>query len=297
MPEDPSGTDELGTESSSRISSTKSRRPSKRLVAVLAAGALVLAGGITLTSVSVANATAEETARQCAVALASGAAATTIASISRESADAALEAVTSLALPGDPGWTSTPYASRVGNAAVAAVPAVDAAEGVEAVAAVDAVTERASGAELITRVSDDRAALVEVEIPADCTEREDAVKVASLAKSVNAVTMQLDAGVAMLLADFAAFQTDETARIAAEIEAARVAAEIEAARVAAAAEAARVAAAAEAARQAPARPAAPRGSGGGAATPPRTGGGGQVGPGNAPGVKLCDTGLGGVMAC
>jgi len=118
-----------------------------------------------------------------------------------------------------------------------------------------------------------------------------------LAKSVNAVTMQLDAGVAMLLADFAAFQTDETARIAAEIEAARVAAEIEAARVAAAAEAARVAAAAEAARQAPARPAAPRGSGGGAATPPRTGGGGQVGPGNAPGVKLCDTGLGGVMAC
>jgi len=313
MPEDTTSTEQFSAPTPSESSSTKSRKPSKRLVAILIAGVLVLAGGITVTSVTVANAAAEETARQCAVALKSDTAAAKTAATSLESADAALEAVKSLALPGDQGWTSTDYAARPGAAAIEAVAAVEAAEGVEAVTGVDAVAERPSGADLITRVSDDRASLAEIKIPTECIERDDAAKVTSVTKAAKTATMQLDAGVTILLADFTVFQTEESARIAAEIEAARIAAEIEAARVAAEAEAARVAAAAaEAARQAAAaRPSPPRGStgggaaappkssgggGGGAVTPPRGGGGGQVGPGNG-GVQLCDNGFGGVKAC
>jgi hypothetical protein len=205
----------------------------------------------------------------------------------------------SLALPGDQGWASTDYAARPGAAAVEAVVAVEAAEGVEAVTGVDAVAERPSGADLISRVSGDRASLAKIKIPTKCIEREDATKITSVTKGAKTATMQLDAGVTILLADFAVFQTEESARIAAEIEAARVAAEAEAARVAAAA--------AEAARQAAAaRPSTPRGSagggggssgGGGAVTPPRGGGGGLVGPGGGGSVCWTDNGTGGLKPC
>jgi uncharacterized membrane protein YgcG len=294
----------MSDEISTPTTSTKSKKPSRRLVAIITASVLVLAGGITLTSVAAANAAAEETARQCTVALKVGASAAKASATAVTSADAALEAVKSIALPTN-GWTSTDYAARPGVEAVApvdAVPAVEASEGVEAtaaVAAVDAVPARASGAEQITTVTDERAALAKIKIGTKCAERDEAAAISELTAKAKTATAALDTSAQVLVEDFAAFQTEETARIAAEIEAARIAAEIEAARVAAEAEAARVAAeaAAAAARAAAQRPATQKPSGGGktgggggsssggapAPRPPSGGGGGQVGPGGGNG--------------
>jgi hypothetical protein len=305
--------DEISTPSTSTNTSTKSKKPSRRLVAILATTLLVVIGG-TITSVSVANAAAEETARQCAVALKSGTSATKAAAASVVRADGALEAVKSLALPTN-GWTSTDYAARHGVEAVAAVeavPAIEASEGVEAVAAVEAVAEvpaRASGAEQIATVTDTRAELTKIKIPAKCAERDEAAAIVALVTKSTTTTKALDTSAEALTADFSAFQVEETARIAAEIEAARIAAEIEAARIAAEIEAARVAAQ----RPTTQRPSGgssdgggkvsrpPSGGGGGSAPAPRPpsggGGGGLVGPGGGGAPCWTDNGTGGLKPC
>jgi uncharacterized membrane protein YgcG len=219
----------------------------KKLFAMLAA-VVIIVSGITLTSVGVANANAEETARQCTVATKNSADATKAAKASLAAVDTALEAVTVLELPEGAG-TSTDYAARPGVEAVKVVPAVEASDGVEAVAGVDAIEARADGAGHIAEATTARAALVKIKFDTKCSDRDHAAALTATVATAKAATKKLETSVTALGSDFAAFQTDEAARIAAEIEAARVAAEIEAARVAAEAEAARVAAeAAEAAR-------------------------------------------------
>lgn len=303
-------TDEISTPEPSTSGSMKSQKPSRKFVAVLAASILVLAGGITVTSVSIANAAAEETARQCAVALKRSAGASKSTSASLESAHIALEAVTSVTLPGEAAWTSTDYAARPGVEAIRAVLAVEAelaADGTEstpAVAGVDAVAARASGAELIEAVAGEHAALAKTKISTACTTRDEAAQIASATDKVTTAANALDASTTILLEDFTAFQTEETTRIAAEIEAARVAAEAEAARVAAEAEAARVAAEA-AARAAAQRPTTQRPSGGGSSPGGTSGGSGrppggsfQVGPGGGNnGVCWTTNGMGGQKPC
>lgn len=261
--------------------------PRKKLFAMLAAVVLI-AGTITLTSVSVANANAEETARLCAVAFAEGARATKGAEATIAAADTALEAVKTTALPADAG-TSTSYPDRPAVAAVNAVRAVDAGEGVVAVTGVPAVKARASGTDFIGGVTDARAALVKITISAECIQRDQAEAITASAAKANTATTALDTSVRALTADFNVFQNNEAARIAAEIEAARVAAEIEAVRIAAEAAAA---AAAEAARIATEQAHAAQAddyddsghSGGGSTVGGSSGGGrpsggGQVGPG------------------
>ena len=313
------------------VQTKKSTKPSKRLVAMLAAGLLVVAGGITLTSVSVANAAADETARLCAVALKDSAAATTSRTAALARADAALEAVKSVALPTN-AWISTDYAGSPAVTAVKAVAAMEAvpavaptdnASGVagsEAVAAVAAVQGRTSGAEMITRTTAARGALAKVSAPVKCEERETATRITALTAKSASATKTLDTRATAMAGDFAVFQVDETARITAEIEAARVAAEAEAARVAAEAAAAE-AAATEAARVATAQRTAARPSTGGVRTgtgtgttrPPSggvsgggssgtpSGGGGPVGGGfGAPintGPCRTSNGMGGTMPC
>ena len=309
------------------VQTKKSTKPSKRLVAMLAAGLLVVVGGITLTSVSVANAAADETARLCAVALKDSATATTSRTAALAKADAALEAVKSVALPTN-AWISTDYAARPGVTAIEAVAAIEAvpavaptdnASGVAgsaAVAAVAAVQGRTSGAEMITRMTAARGALAKVSAPVKCEERGTATRITALTAKSASATKTLGTSATAMAGDFAVFQDDETARITAEIEGARVAAEAEAARVAAEAAAAE-AAAAEAARVAAAQRTAARPSTGGVRTgtgtgttrPPSggvsgggssgtpSGGGGQVGTGAGTGTPRCDNGMGGFKPC
>jgi len=311
---------------------TMSRRPSKKHVAIGLAALLVVAGGITITSVTAANA-AEETARQCELAVTGSKTAFKAAAKSVEQADAALEAVKSLALPGDEGWTSTDYAARAGADAVEAVAAVKASEGVEAVAAVDAVPARSSGADLVSAVADGHAGLAKAKASSECEERDQAAKISATTKKVTTDAKTLDANVIALTDDFTVFQEEERTRVAAVVEAARIAAKAEAARLAAEAEAARVATEAEAAHvaanqraaSASAAPAAPRGGGGGgssqsgapgsgsggsrgaapaprpapapAPAPSRPGGGGGMGFGGGGGQCWTDNGTGGLKPC
>lgn len=230
-------TDEIST------TGTKAPMSRKKLFAMLAT-MVIIAGGITLTSVSVANATAEETTRLCTVALKDSAGAATSATASIMKAAAALEAVKVLELPAGAG-TSTDYAARSGLDAIEAVTAVEASEGVEAVAGVDAVPARADGAGHIAEVAKAHAALLRIKISTECTQRDQAKAITAQATQAKTATMSLNASDTALTSDFTAFQTDEAARIAAEIEAARVAAA--AAEAEANAEAARVAAANQAA--------------------------------------------------
>jgi hypothetical protein len=269
----------------SSIETTKSRRSGKKLAVLLTAGVLILSAGVTFTSVSVANANTAETERLCAEVLVKGDGATKAAKASIGAADAALETVASTTLPVFEGeetaWTSTAYADRPGVDAVEEVLAVEASEGVEAVAGVEAEPARASGAEHISAVTDDRAALARIKIPAECVERDEAAAISALASGSTKAVKTLDESTEGVLADFAVFRTDEAARMAAEIEAARIAAELEAARVAAeaAARAAEEAARAEAVRKAAAQKPAPRSGGSGGYTkPPSSGGGGYVPP-------------------
>lgn len=123
--------------SPTRTPRTKTPKSGKKLFAMLAAGLVLLAGGITVTSVGVAN--AKETDRLCIVALEHSASATKSAQASIEKADKALETVKSTALPGSAGeggagtstagastagestaWTSTEYAERPAVAATTA---------------------------------------------------------------------------------------------------------------------------------------------------------------------------------
>ena len=211
----------------------------KKLLAMIGAGLLVIAGSVTVISVGVAN--AEETTRLCAVGLDEGARATTSAKAASKSAETALETVKSTALPGGAG-TSANYADRPGVTAIPAVTAVEASVGVEAVAGVGAVAARASGTDAISDVTSALASLVKVKILTECDDRDQAATISGQVSAAKTATKTLDADVEALTGDFTVFQSDETARIAAEIEAARVAAEVEAARVAAETEAARVAA-------------------------------------------------------
>ena len=220
-------------------SPTKAPMPRRRLFALLGAGLLVIAGSVTVISVGAAN--AEETKRLCAVALDEGASAATRTKAASTAAEAALEAVKSIVLPGGAG-TSASYADRPGVTAIPAVTAVDASEGVEAVAGVDAVAARASGTDTISDVTDARGMILKVKILTECDDRDQAATITGQVAAANTATKTLDAGMEALTADFTVFQAYEAARIAAEIQAARVAAEVEAARIAAEAEAARVAA-------------------------------------------------------
>lgn len=293
-----------------RISNTgaKPTRPSRKLMVILAAGLLVLGAGITATSVGVASAAADETFRQCSVALKAGASATRAAAATIGAADTALEGVKSVTLPGDgasgTGGTSTDFALRAGVEAVQAVAAVEASEGVPAAAAVVAIPARASGAENIADVIDARAESAAIKIPSKCTVRDQAAAISALTLKSNAATKTIGTSVKVLDADFSTFRVDEAARIAAEIEAARVAAAAEAARVVAVA-------AAEAARATAARATASHRPSG--ASPSRSGGstaygGGQglngsgsfnVGipgpPALPPGVCLVSNGMGGFI--
>lgn len=256
----------------------KRRRPSKRAVAIIAAAVIVLACGITVTSVSVANAAGLETARQCAVALKSGAAAAELAKPSLENADKALTTVKSIDLPGSEGWKSTSYADRPAATATATTPA------------------RPSGTILTSTVAIGRGNLANIVIRSGCETRDQAAAIAADAKKSTTASKTLDGNVSALLADFTAFQTAERTRVAAEVEAARVKVEAEeAARQAAAA-----AAAAEAARQAAAARKSSgsggsggSGSGSGHSTPAPLGG--RVGSGG--GGCQTSNGVGGTTRC
>ena len=297
---------------SNEISAPAAKAPMnrKKLLAMLAT-VVIIAGGITVTSVSVANANAEETARLCAVALTDSAGATKKATASIAAADAALAAVKVLELPASAGTsvsagTSTDFAARAGVAAVKAVPAVTASDGVEAVAGVEAVPARASGADLVGDVSASRAALTQTKLATTCTNRDQAASLTTQVAQSATATKALNASIVVLTSDFAIFQTDEAARIAAEIEAARVAAEIEAARVAAeaaAAEAARVAANQAAAKRDAGYNSGSGSSGGGGGSSSGGShvqpGGGGVGTGGSDGKTGCriDNGVGGFYSC
>jgi uncharacterized membrane protein YgcG len=288
--------------------SATSRKFNTKLIAGLAASLIVLGGGITASAVGVGSYNAE-TASICVAAVKTSASAAASAKTALAASDTVLLAVTVLELPltadGAAAGTSTDYAARPAVKSVAAVEAVLASDGVETVAGVEAVPARASGADLVSDVNASRAALVQTKLSDTCTDRDQAAAVTAQVAQSTTASAALDAGVVILTSDFAVFQTDEAARIAAEIEAARVAAE------AAAAEAARVAAegaAAEAARVA-ANQAAGYNSGssgggstsggysGGSGSSGRPGGGG-VGTGTSDGTGCrVDNGVGGFYSC
>ncbi|WP_194085989.1 hypothetical protein [Cryobacterium suzukii] len=299
---------------------TRANTPPSRLklIAILAAGALVIGGGITATAIGVTSYKAETTSL-CTAAVTAGTRAATSMKTALAASDAAVLAVAVLELPvvaeGVAPAISTDYAARV---AVEAVPAVDevlaieataASEGVEAVDAVAGITAveafpaRASGTELISDVSAASTGLANITIAAvpPCATRDQVASITATNSTAATATTALTASVAVLTSDFAVFQTEEAARIAAEIEAARVAAEAEAARVAAAAaqEAARVAA-----NQATAKKSASSGSSGGGSTSGGSGSkngdccAGAFGPDKSDGTGCrIDNGVGGFYSC
>ena len=222
-------TDEISVQSTG----TKKPRSRKRLVAMLATGALILAGGITVVSATASRASAEETVRICTAALDKGASATRDAVASTAAADKALGAVKSTTLPKDAG-TSTKYAQR---------PAIKAAKTVPA---------RASGADVISDVTQSRTALVETKIPTQCTDRDQADAIGSVIEQHSTAAKVLDTSVTALQVDFTVFQADETKHIAAEkAAAAKKQAEAEAAAKQKAEDEAAAEAAAAAAQEAP----------------------------------------------
>lgn len=284
------------------VSTKAKKKPSKKLVVVVATAVLVIGGGAALAA-GVSNYTAE-TARLCAVALDGGARATKDAKASIEKADTVLEAVTSTTLPAGTG-TSTSYADRPGIGAVDPVAAVPASDTVAAVAEVTAVPARASGADQVSATTKARAALVKITMPTKCTDRDQAAAVTSKAAEAKTAARTLDTSGRAMTADFTLFQTDEAARIAAEIEAARVAAEAEAARVAAAQAAAKRATDSGSGSSSSGGSSISGGSssgggtssGGGSSGTPG-GGGGRVGTGGGTGdCPRVDNGMGGFVSC
>lgn len=255
----------------------------KKLIAILAAGALVLGGGITA-AVSISNYNAE-TQALCVAALDKSQAALDASQLAVKAADEALEAVKSTNLPKDAG-TSTDYAKRPAVKAVEAQPAKDGKPEVKAVAA------RLSGAEHIAAVTDAKDAIVAPAKDTDCVDRDQAAALTKGAKSTTAQVATLEAATEALLADFGTFQKEEAARIAAEkkAEEERIAAE-KAAAEAAAAEAARIAAeqaAWEAQQQQYSGGGSSSGGGGG-----YTGGGGNSGGSGGGGTMILPPGGGG----
>lgn len=272
----------------------KTMQSKKRTLIWAGVAVVALATAGTVTAVTIANAEAEETARQCAVATELSTVAIDNANVVADASRDALGAVQTVDLPETEGWTSSPYADRVGA---------------EANAATDTTSEvpaRASAAELIASVADGLAEMEKLWSPITCTDREQAADITEAAEAFDAASAKLNEEVATLTADFAAFQEDEKVRIAAELEAARIAAQQEAARLAAE-EAERQRAAEEAARQqSTQRSTTNSGTNGGSSgnsngsnggskpsgPPP----GGQVGNG-APSGPICDNGMGGTRPC
>lgn len=203
--------------------------------ALLIAAVLVAGGGIAaVVSVNSYNA---ETARLCHVALENAETAHNATQEAAASATDALTAVENTELPD--GGTSTAYADRK------AVEAVKAQKAEGDKPEVKAVPARQSGADFVKDATDAKADLAKAEkaLADACETREDAAAIDAQAKAVTDAAKKLDAASTALAEDFAIFQADEAARIAAEKKAA---AEAEAARIAAeqaaAEEAARIAA-------------------------------------------------------
>jgi len=212
------------------------KRSRKALIAWIAAGALVLGGGIAATAISV-NSYNAETARLCATATDAAALASKTAKTTQLAASDGLTAVEDTVLP-DSAGTSTLYAERP---AVEEIPAQK-AEGDKP--EVKAVPARPSGQERIDEVKQAQSALTKAEKQlADtpvCQARDDAQSITAHTEAVQKSAKALQSATAELADDFEVFQADEAARIAAEAaaaEAARIAAE-QAAAEAAAAEAA-----------------------------------------------------------
>lgn len=205
--------------------------------ALLIAAVLVAGGGIAaVVSVNSYNA---ETARLCHVALENAETAHNATQEAAASATDALTAVENTELPD--GGTSTAYADRK------AVEAVKAQKAEGDKPEVKAVPARQSGADFVKDVTDVKADLAKAEkaLADACETREDAAAIDAQAKAVTDAAKKLDAASTALTEDFALFQADEAARLAAEKKAAEEAAAAEAARIAA-----EQAAAEEAARQA-----------------------------------------------
>lgn len=222
----------------------KSGKPRTKLLILALAGALVLAGGTTAI-VTASSAYAAETKELCTTALAAGKAATEEADRATGYADSTLKSI-KLAEPfaKDRGELAQ-YLKRPEVKAVKAAPAKDGKPEVKAVEA------RPSGADVHKAFTDDRAAVAEIDVAAECTDREQAEAVTANAKKLTSASEALTASTKTLLDDFTAFRKEVAAQIAAEkkAEEERIAAE-KAAAEAAAAEAARIAAEQAAAEQA-----------------------------------------------
>ncbi|BDZ52320.1 hypothetical protein GCM10025867_51290 (plasmid) [Frondihabitans sucicola] len=216
---------------------TMGRKPGLRLIAILAAAAVIVGAGV---AVGANRAYGAETSRQCGAALQAGEKAATRASKANKAADVTLKAITSTTLPGGKGWKSTSYAAH------------------PAVAAVAATSARPSGVDFIKAVGNDKLDLAALHAEKTCGDRAAAKAITATAAKTRQASSQLSLDTSALAIDFATFQKDETARVAAEVAATKKKAEAEAAAKKAAAEAAaKAAAAAEAARVAAARQASP----------------------------------------
>ena len=208
----------------------------KKIIAIAAAVALVLGGGVA-SAVAVSNHNAE-TQALCVAATDKVADARTTAKTAQQAADAALTAAEGTTLPESAG-ESTKYADRK---AVEAVKAQKAEGDKPEVKAVDA---RQSGADFVKDVTDAQAELAKAEkaLVETCETRDNVKDVTAKVAAVTDAAKELDAASTALTEDFALFQEDETARLAAEKKAAEEKAVAEAA-------AAEQAAAEETARQA-----------------------------------------------
>ncbi|GAA2837796.1 hypothetical protein FB468_0721 [Leucobacter komagatae] len=214
------------------------KKSKKKIFAIAAAVALVLGGGIA-SAVAVSNSNAE-TERLCVVATESATQARTTAKTAQQGADAALAAVEDTTLPESAG-TSTKYADRK------AVEEVKAQKAEGDKPEVKAVPARQSGADFVGDVTDAKAELTKAEkaLADTCETREDVTAIDAQVTAVTDAAKKLDSASTALTEDFALFQADEAARLAAEKKAAEEAAAAEAARIAA-----EQAATEEAARQA-----------------------------------------------
>lgn len=217
------------------------RKNTAKVIAIVAAAALLLGGGIA-SAVAVSNYNAE-TERLCVLATEAVAEARTTAQTAQQGADEALAAAAGTTLLES---ESTKYADR------AAVQEVEpqGAEGDKP--EMESVPTRQSGADFVKDVADAEAELSKaVSALADaCEARDDAAAINAQVEAVNGAAKKLDAASTALTEDFALFQSDEAARLAAEKKAADEAAAAEAARKAAEEEAARQTESEEVARRA-----------------------------------------------
>lgn len=212
-PDEPQG--ETAMTNTSPQDASAPKRSRKKLIAAITAAVVLAGAAATAAGVSAYSA---ETNRLCEVALADVAESRKAANGAATLADEALAAAEVTSLP-DGGTTAT-YVERKG---AEAVPASDGKDAVEA---------RPSGEELVGEVRTSKVKLVKAarSLPEVCDSRGDAdaaqSAAAEAADAADAVTVSVNA----LEEDFALFQKDEVARLAAEKAAADAAAE--AARVA-----------------------------------------------------------------